>query len=161
MPGTGGWDLFLILDQASSHTARKTRSLAEELRIELAFLPTACPELSPVDLLWRRGKDHVSANRVYPKVQDQAEAFINHLLSFTYRQTLQTTGCLSANFWLPTEYPIGGRRADVWVRIGNRQVAVECQISPISKDALMEKLRDYTRAGVYTLYVLHPGHPPA
>lgn len=96
------WNIFLILDQASSHTARKTRSLAEELRIELAFLPTACPELNPVELLWRRGKDHVSANRVYPKVQDQAEAFIYHLLSLTNRQTLQTTGCLSENFWLPT-----------------------------------------------------------
>ena len=82
--------------------AEMTRSLAEKLRIEFAFLPTACPELNPTELLWRRGKDHVSANRVYPKVQEQAEAFVRHLLSTSNRQTLQTTGCLSTNFWLPT-----------------------------------------------------------
>lgn len=96
------WDIFLILDQASSHTARKTKALAEKLRIEFAFLPTACPELNPTELLWRRGKDHVSANRVYPKVQEQANAFVGHLLSMSNRQVLRTTGCLSANFWLPT-----------------------------------------------------------
>lgn len=96
------WDIFLILDQASSHTAGKTKRLAQQLRIEFAFLPTACPELNPIELLWRRGKDHVSANRVYPKVQQQAEAFINHLLSMSNQQALQTTGCLSGNFWLPT-----------------------------------------------------------
>ena len=94
------WDIFLILDQASSHTARKTKALAEKLRIEFGFLPTACPEMNPTELLWRRGKDHVSANRVYPTVQEQADAFVNHLLSMSNPQVLQTTGCLSANFWL-------------------------------------------------------------
>lgn len=96
------WDIFLILDQASSHTARKTQALAQRLRIEFAFLPTACPELNPIELLWRRGKDHVSANRVYPKVDEQADAFVSHLLSFSGRYALQTTGCLSDNLWLPT-----------------------------------------------------------
>lgn len=96
------WDILMVLDQASSHTAKKTRALAEELRIEFAFLPTACPELNPIELLWRRGKDHVSANRVYPKVQDQADAFVDHLLSMSNQQALRTTGCLSANLWLPT-----------------------------------------------------------
>jgi transposase len=96
------WRIFLILDQASSHTAKKTKALAEQLRIEFAFLPTACPELNPIELLWRRGKDHVSANRVHPKVEDQADAFVDHLLSFSHRHALQTTGCLSENFWLPT-----------------------------------------------------------
>lgn len=95
------WDILLILDQASSHTARKTKALAEKLRIAFAFLPTACPELNPTELLWRRAKDHVSANRIYPKVQEQAEAFVNHLLSMSNRQTLRTTGCLSPTFWLP------------------------------------------------------------
>ena len=60
-----------------------------------SLLPTACPELNPTELLWRRGKDHVSANRVYPKVQEQADAFVNHLLAMSNRLALQTTGCLS------------------------------------------------------------------
>lgn len=56
--------------------------------------------MNPTELLWRRGKDHVSANRVYPTVQEQADVFVNHLLSMSNPQVLQTTGCLSANFWL-------------------------------------------------------------
>lgn len=42
----------------------------------------------------------MSANRVYPTVQEQADAFVNHLLSMSNPQVLQITGCLSANFWL-------------------------------------------------------------
>jgi hypothetical protein len=96
------WDILMILDQASSHTARKTKRLAEKLRIEFAFLPTACPELNPKELLWRRGKDQVSANRVYHQVQEQADAFVEYLLGLSNRQALQAAGVLSPNFWLPT-----------------------------------------------------------
>ena len=70
------------------------------MRTELGFLPTASPEMNPTELLWRRGKDHVSANRVYPTVQEQADVLVNHPLSTSNPQVLPTTGCLSANFWL-------------------------------------------------------------
>ncbi len=42
----------------------------------------------------------VSANRVYQSVQGQAGAFVNHLLSMSNPQVLQTAGCPSASFWL-------------------------------------------------------------
>lgn len=96
------WDLLLVLDSGSSHLARKSRELAGHLRIKLAWLPTACPELNPVEALWRDGKQKVSANRVYPSVAEQASAFISHLNHLSPRAARQTAGTLSPNFWLPT-----------------------------------------------------------
>jgi transposase len=96
------WDILMILDQGSSHTAKKTHQMAAELRIAFAFLPTACPELNPVELLWRSGKQNVSANRTYARVSEQADAFTSFLLGMTNLEALQTAGVRSKNFWLPT-----------------------------------------------------------
>jgi transposase len=96
------WDIVMILDKASAHTAKATQKLAEELRITFEWLPTASPELNPKELLWRHGKDRISANRVYEKVDEQADAFVDHLLSLSNQQALRTAGVLSKNFWLAT-----------------------------------------------------------
>lgn len=96
------WNILLVLDQASSHTAKVSRARAEELRVTLAWLPTACPELNPVELLWKDGKRDVSANRTYETVDEQAHAFTHHLLERSAHETLQAAGVLSNNFWLST-----------------------------------------------------------
>lgn len=96
------WDIVMIVDQASSHTAKASQQLAQELRITLEWLPTACPELNPKECLWRHGKDQICANRVYETVDEQADAFVDHLQSLSNQQALQTAGVLSENFWLPT-----------------------------------------------------------
>lgn len=95
------WSIFMILDQASSHTAKKTQAEAERLRIELAWLPTACPELNPNELLWQKGKQNVSANRTFATVEHQARAFVEYLLALTPLQTRKASGVMSPNFWLP------------------------------------------------------------
>ncbi len=51
-----GWHLVLFVGRGSPHTAKRSRALAAELGIELRFLPTACPELNPVEGLWRHVK---------------------------------------------------------------------------------------------------------
>ena len=58
------WDILLLLDRGSSHIAKATAALAATLRIRFAWLPTAGPELNPVEALWRDGKQKVCANRV-------------------------------------------------------------------------------------------------
>jgi DDE superfamily endonuclease len=50
-----GWHIVLFLDRGSPHTAKRSRRSAKELGIELRWLPTACPELNPVEGIWRRG----------------------------------------------------------------------------------------------------------
>lgn len=94
------WDIFLVLDRASSHTAKKSKREAERLRITFGYLPTACPELNPDELLWAEGKTNVSANRVYETVDEQADAFVDHLAALSNRDALRLSGATSPNFWL-------------------------------------------------------------
>ena len=96
------WDLLLLLDRGSSHTAKATAQLATDLRIRLTWLPTACPELNPVEPLWRAGKQHVSANRAYADVDDQAERFVTYLCDLADDAALRLAGLQSGNYWLTT-----------------------------------------------------------
>jgi len=45
--------ILLILDNFSSHTCEFTRSRANELGIELVFLPVGSPHLNPIEPLWK------------------------------------------------------------------------------------------------------------
>jgi transposase len=58
-----GWRIVLFLDRGSPHTAIKSRALAKALGIALRFLPTACPELNPLEGLWRLAKGQTSTSR--------------------------------------------------------------------------------------------------
>ena len=79
-----------------------SRALAAELGVELRFLPTACPELNPLEGLWREVKGRVLANEPTPDLDISLERAIDHLMAMTGRQRRQTAGVLSENFWLPT-----------------------------------------------------------
>lgn len=96
------WDILMLLDHGSSHTAHATGQLARTLRIHFGWLPTACPEDNPIELLWADGKQTVCANRAYADVDEQALQFIAHLTTLTPAAALQRAGVQSANFWLPT-----------------------------------------------------------
>ena len=96
------WDILLLLDRGSSHIAKATGALAAALRIRLAWLPTACPELNPVEALWRDGKQKVSANRAYADVDEQATRFVDHVCGHTNRTALRLAGLTSGNYWLTT-----------------------------------------------------------
>src|SRR4249920_707280 len=63
-----GRRVALLLDENPSHTAKRSQQLAEELRIELLWLPKRAPQLNPMDELWGQAKDIVSANLQYPNI---------------------------------------------------------------------------------------------
>ena len=95
-----GWHITLLLDSASSHTAKTSQTTAAQLGIQLLWLPKRAPELNPRDTLWVQGKDVISANKQYTNIDQQAESFITHLTSLSNREALKTSGVLSAHFWL-------------------------------------------------------------
>jgi transposase len=97
-----GWNLVVFLDRGSPHTAKASRALASELGIELRLLPTACPELNPVEGLWREIKGRVLSNEPTPDLDKSLRRALDHLASLTGRQRLETAGVLSEAFWLPT-----------------------------------------------------------
>ena len=94
------WDVLLLLDRASSHTAKATAALAETLRIRFAWLPTACPELNPMEPLWGDGKQHVCANRAPEDLDVLADHFMEHLYGLSNTDALQRAGVSSSSYWL-------------------------------------------------------------
>jgi transposase len=96
----GGRPVLLLLDEDSSHTAAASQRLADKLRIELVWLPKRCPELNPMEHLWRDAKQCICANRQYPSIEIQLARFIGHVCSLGHRAALRKAGVLSKRFWL-------------------------------------------------------------
>jgi DDE superfamily endonuclease len=95
-----GWHIVMLLDADGSHIASASRGLARRLHIRLLWLPKRSPELNPMDTLWGQAKDVVCVNTQYADIDEQVDAFIAHLSGLSNRQALQTSGVLSAHFWL-------------------------------------------------------------
>lgn len=101
-----GWNLVLFLDKGSPHTAEETRWYAEELEIELRFLPTACPKLNPMDHLWRHIKRDVLANFVSGSLEEDIEEVYQYLQEIGPMGWSQKAGLLSEDFWLKEYCPL-------------------------------------------------------
>jgi len=95
-----GWQVALLLDEDSSHTAAASQKLAVVLGIDLWWLPKRSPHLNPMDHLWRHGKEVICANRQYDSIEDQVERFKTYLYSLTPAEALGKAGILSPDFWL-------------------------------------------------------------
>lgn len=92
----------MFLDRGSPHTAYASQELAAELNIELRWLPTACPELNPVEDIWRWLKGSILCNHQPDIFQDTINRATEAIDELTPQQLLTKSGVLSQNFWLPT-----------------------------------------------------------
>jgi transposase len=97
-----GWRVVLFLDRGSPHTAKATRALARRLRVGLRYLPTATPELNPVEGLWRYLKGRVLANEPTPDLDASLHRAFDDLRAMSPVDRLRLAGVLSGNFWLST-----------------------------------------------------------
>jgi transposase len=96
----GNRPVWLLLDRAPCHEALKSRALAGRLGIGLLWLPTQCPELNPVDHLWRELKRLIAANRQFRTIEAEASYAERWFLGLTARQALRKAGILADDFWL-------------------------------------------------------------
>ena len=96
-----GWHIILFLDRGSPHKAKRSRELARSSRVEERWLPTACPELNPMEGLWRHLKQEVLANSVTP-VDEAAEKAHRYLLEMSPQERRSRAGIMSKHFWLGT-----------------------------------------------------------
>jgi hypothetical protein len=94
------WHMALLLDEDSSHTARASQALADELDIERLWLPKRDPHANPMDHLWRHGKEVKTANHQYESIDRQVERFIGYLSGLSREEALRKAGVRSDNFWL-------------------------------------------------------------
>lgn len=96
------WNIVLFLDRGSPHTAKRSRKLARELGIELRWLPVACPELNPVEGLWRYLKGKALANQPTLWMEELMERACRYIQFLSPVERLRKAGILSGNFWLAT-----------------------------------------------------------
>jgi hypothetical protein len=92
----------LFLDRGSPHTAKGSLRLAKELGIELHWLPVACPELNPVEGIWRHLKGKALANRPTLWMEELMEHACGYIQSLSPAERLWKAGVLSGNLWLAT-----------------------------------------------------------
>lgn len=97
-----GWNIVLFLDRGSPHTAQASRSVAAELAMELRWLPTACPELNPVEDLWRWLKGAVLCNHQADDFEQTVARATEALRELDHHDALNKAEILSQNFWLAT-----------------------------------------------------------
>jgi transposase len=95
-----GRHVAMLLDEDSSHTAEDSQGVAEDLEIELLWLPKRSPHLNPMDHLWRHGKETKAANHQYASIDVQAERFIGYLSGLSADEALKKAGVLSEDSWL-------------------------------------------------------------
>lgn len=97
-----GRRIWLLLDKHGTHDSPRTVQLAESLQIVLVPLPKQCPELNPMDHLWRHAKARVSANRQFENIEQHAAAAQNWVQDLSPKEAKRKAGILSKNFWLLT-----------------------------------------------------------
>lgn len=95
-----GRPIWMLLDNSSLHTAKSSLVLAGKLDIHFVWLPRQCPELNPMDHLFKEITTHVSANYQYPDIDQHAAQAEQYLLGLSNREALKKAGLLSKNFWL-------------------------------------------------------------
>jgi transposase len=95
-----GWQVVLLLDADSAHTAGASQQVAAQLGMELLLLPTRCPELNPLEALWRSGKQTICANRQSPTIDEVVERFLVYLYWLSPQETRRKAGLLSKHCWL-------------------------------------------------------------
>lgn len=92
--------IALLLDEDTSHTAHASIAHARDLDISLVWLPKRCPELNPMDHLWRSAKQHACANRQDTTIDVTVARAIRYLRRLTPREALRKAGVFSRHFWL-------------------------------------------------------------
>lgn len=97
-----GWNIVLFLDRGSPHTAKHSRQLAADSGIEVRWLPTACPELNPVEDLWKWLKGSILQNHQPEDFRDTLSTAVDAITNLTNHKAKQLAGLLSENFWIPT-----------------------------------------------------------
>jgi hypothetical protein len=95
-----GWNIVLYEDRGAPHTSEDSRELAENIGLELRFLPRATPELNAMDHLFRFMKKDTQANRMTHDVNEAALAACRYLIDMTPHERLKKAGVLSGSFWL-------------------------------------------------------------
>lgn len=78
----------VIWDNAGYHRDGSVQEFAENLGINLHYLPPYSPNLNPIERLWKIMHEHISYNKYYERFSDFKDAIINFLKIIGRRKKL-------------------------------------------------------------------------
>jgi len=82
-------DLILIMDGAGWH---KSKNLIIPKNIQIILLPPYCPELNPVERLWRFIKDNTIKNKVFETLENLEDEVCEFVKNLTKETVLKICG---------------------------------------------------------------------
>lgn len=90
--------LYIILDNAAYQRCRKVKDKAEELNINLIYLPPYSPNLNLIERLWKFLRKELCANRFFNSFSDFFTAIQSFVDSLHTRYSDQLSSLLAPNF---------------------------------------------------------------
>ena len=87
--------IFLLIDNFPSHTSNLVKEAAEELKIELCFLPAYSPQLQPVEKVWYKGKRGVMYYKIsniegFREMDDEKETLLKEIVEKTFYRAVKS-----------------------------------------------------------------------
>jgi hypothetical protein len=98
-----GWQVSLVLEGDSSHTAKASQRDARSWGIQRVWLPVRGPELNPMDHLGRHGKERICANRQYGSIEELGHHLLHDREGLSVEETLRKAGVFSEDDGLRSE----------------------------------------------------------
>jgi transposase len=95
----GQYKVHIIWDNAGYHCSKQVRNFAQELGIEIHYLPPYSPNLNPIERLWKIMHEHVTYNRYYETFPDFTEA-IRHFFRHISKKKKLLSSRINDNFQL-------------------------------------------------------------
>jgi transposase len=89
--------VWMLLDEAPCHIAKRSLALAAQLDIRFIFLPKQCSELNAVDQVWKELKGQISANYQFASIEEHVRQAEEWLMSLAVGEALRKAGVLSKN----------------------------------------------------------------
>lgn len=123
--------ITVVLDNARYQRCRLVQALAQEIGIELLFLPTYSPNLNLIERLWKFVKKECLYSKYYSDCTSFQEAIINCIEQAPTQQNAKLESLLALNFQTFKGVPVIGQMASVAIQ----SKKVTGKIVPIAKQS--------------------------
>lgn len=90
--------ITIVLDNASYHHAGSVEEMAEELNIQLLFLPVASPNLNIIERLWKFIKSRCLKNRIFVNLDELENTLSNTLKTLKKKHKKELNTLLTPKF---------------------------------------------------------------
>jgi transposase len=98
--------ITVILDNARYQRCKLVQDLAQQLNIELLFLPSYSPNLNLIERFWKFVKKHCLYSKYYPDAASFQQAILSFIAEAPTKHKLELASLLTLKFQTFEELPV-------------------------------------------------------